>query len=628
MSEFARYPVQSGGGGITSINGDTTSNQLIVGGTGITVGTAGGTTTISATGGTGTVTSVGLSLPSIFTVTGSPVTTAGTLTATFTTELANTVFAGPSSGGAATPTFRPLVAGDIPALPYAQDSFTIIQTDLGTYPTASSPTDVLTLTSANAFLTITGNSTAKSVTFDITGVQPSGNYISALTGDVIASGPGSAVATLATVNSSPGTYTYATVTVNAKGLVTSATNGVAPVTSVTASGPLASSGGTTPNISLTGVVAIANGGTGQTTASAAFNALSPLTTTGDLLYYNGTTNTRLPIGATNQILTVSGGIPSWAAASSVINGFTYFSSNTSVYGGTNSTLSATGANNLIVGVGAGNSLTSGTDNVFLGHNADNTDSAGSSNVVIGSGSLATGTSNIVIGASATSSTFGSSTIIGGFALATAADATALGFSAAAGFIGTAVGYQASSAQTGVAVGYQANAHTTSSISIGQLSSAANGSAASIAIGSSATASGANAIAIGQSSAASGANSTALGGSATVSTPNTVQLGNTSVTAVSTFGSFNSAAAQTTVSGSGSGSAVFSQPFAGSSYKEVIIYLNALTGTASYTFPIAFSNSPAVMITNQVTSTVATSLTTTAVTVTGTGTTGFLFIQGY
>lgn len=42
-------------------------------------------------------------------------------------------------------------------------------------------------------------------------------------------------------------------------------------------------------------VAIANGGTGQTTASAAFNALSPLTTKGDLLVYT-TTNTRLAVG--------------------------------------------------------------------------------------------------------------------------------------------------------------------------------------------------------------------------------------------------------------------------------------------------------------------------------------------
>ena len=41
------------------------------------------------------------------------------------------------------------------------------------------------------------------------------------------------------------------------------------VTSVTASAPLASSGGATPNLSLTGTIALGNGGTGSTTASGA-----------------------------------------------------------------------------------------------------------------------------------------------------------------------------------------------------------------------------------------------------------------------------------------------------------------------------------------------------------------------
>jgi hypothetical protein len=66
-------------------------------------------------GGSGTVTSVGLSLPSIFTVSGSPVTTSGTLTGDLATQSANTVFAGPASGGPATPTFRTLDNADIPA---------------------------------------------------------------------------------------------------------------------------------------------------------------------------------------------------------------------------------------------------------------------------------------------------------------------------------------------------------------------------------------------------------------------------------------------------------------------------------------------------------------------------------
>lgn len=66
----------------------------------------------------GSVTSVGLALPSIFTVSGSPVTTSGTLTGSLNTQSANLVFAGPSTGIPAVPTFRSLVATDIPALPY------------------------------------------------------------------------------------------------------------------------------------------------------------------------------------------------------------------------------------------------------------------------------------------------------------------------------------------------------------------------------------------------------------------------------------------------------------------------------------------------------------------------------
>lgn len=64
--------------------------------------------------GIGTVTSVGLSAPSIFTVSGSPVTASGTLALALANENANTVFAGPSSGVAAAPTFRGLVGADLP----------------------------------------------------------------------------------------------------------------------------------------------------------------------------------------------------------------------------------------------------------------------------------------------------------------------------------------------------------------------------------------------------------------------------------------------------------------------------------------------------------------------------------
>ena len=99
------------------------------------------TGTLSATGSGGTVTSVGLSLPSIFTVSGSPVTGTGTLTGTFNTQTANYVFAGPTTGAAATPTFRALVSADIPSLSYVSS---ITSSTLTVAGTSSIPTINLT----------------------------------------------------------------------------------------------------------------------------------------------------------------------------------------------------------------------------------------------------------------------------------------------------------------------------------------------------------------------------------------------------------------------------------------------------------------------------------------------------
>ena len=63
----------------------------------------------------GTVTSVAMTVPAEFSVAGSPVTASGTLAVTKATQSANTVFSGPTSGGAVAPTFRALVSADIPA---------------------------------------------------------------------------------------------------------------------------------------------------------------------------------------------------------------------------------------------------------------------------------------------------------------------------------------------------------------------------------------------------------------------------------------------------------------------------------------------------------------------------------
>ena len=415
----------------------------------------------------GTVTSVAFaddsSVP-IYSVSGSPVTSSGTLAITLATQAVNSVFAGPASGSSAQPAFRSLVLADIPSLssvylplaggtmsgainmgnhqinnlsngtstsdainlgqlqsaisglfwqgpaqayaasdvaltgstPLVVDGYTALNGDLlilGNQTTASQNGEysvaitggsyVLTangLPSAagDAWLILNGtlygdtafvaNAAVPAATFtefagptaytfspplSLSGrtvsisqattstngylsstdwntfndKQAAGNYITALTGDASASGPGSAALTLATVNSNVGSFGSSTsipsFTVNAKGLITAASGNAVVAPAGTLSGTTLNSSVVSSSLTSVGTIttgtwtgttiAIAHGGTGQVTAQAAFDALSPLATAGDTLYYNGSHNVSLPIGSTGQVLTVVAGEPSWAA---------------------------------------------------------------------------------------------------------------------------------------------------------------------------------------------------------------------------------------------------------------------------------------------------------------------------
>jgi hypothetical protein len=100
-------------------------------------------------------------------------------------------------------------------------------------------------------------------------------------------------------------------------LTSTVATGTAPLV-VTSTTPVANLniGGNAANV--TGTVAITNGGTGATTKAAAFDSLSPMTTSGDIIY-GGTsgTGTRLAKGTDGQVLTLASGVPSWASPAGV-----------------------------------------------------------------------------------------------------------------------------------------------------------------------------------------------------------------------------------------------------------------------------------------------------------------------
>ena len=181
-------------------------------------------------------------------------------------------------------------------------------------------------TTYNGSVAVTINNSAPDQTVSLTGgtgISTSGTYpnftITNTLPDQVVSLTGAGTTSIS------GTYPNFTITSNDQytGTVTSVSgtgtvNGISLSGTVTSSGSL-TLGGTLTGVDLTsqvtGTLPIANGGTGQTTASAAFNALSPVTSTGDLIIGNGAnSSTRLPIGANNYVLTSNGTTATWAVA--------------------------------------------------------------------------------------------------------------------------------------------------------------------------------------------------------------------------------------------------------------------------------------------------------------------------
>lgn len=138
--------IYRGPSGWTSLPGNSS-------GTNVLSENASGVPSWIAAAGTGTVTSVALSLPGIFTVSGSPVTSAGTLTATLATQSQNLVFAAPNGSGGA-PTFRALVLPDFPAI--GANTVLVNAASGSAVPTAQIVPSCSTATSALIWTTNTG----------------------------------------------------------------------------------------------------------------------------------------------------------------------------------------------------------------------------------------------------------------------------------------------------------------------------------------------------------------------------------------------------------------------------------------------------------------------------------------
>lgn len=186
------------------------------------------------------------------------------------------------------------------------------------------------------------NGVTSSIQTQLNGKQATGNYITDLTGDATASGPGSAALTLATVNSNVGSFGSSTsipsFTVNGKGLITAASGNavVAPagtLTGTTLAANVVSSSLTSVGTISSGTwngstVTVPYGGTGLTSGTSGgilgFTGSTTLASSGvlgasELLLGGGAGATPTSLGTKGTTTTVlhgnASGAPTFAAVS-------------------------------------------------------------------------------------------------------------------------------------------------------------------------------------------------------------------------------------------------------------------------------------------------------------------------
>jgi hypothetical protein len=204
----------------------------------------------------GTVTSVGFSAPSLFTVTNSPITSSGTIAMTFNTVAHNVALLGPTGTTSGQPSFRAIVNGDLPTTLTADTSGNAATaTAFATTPTQCSGEFATGIDAeGNANCAAAGNVTSVGLSapsiFDVAG--------SPVTSD--------GTLTLTLADEHAGFVFAAPASANGTPLFRALVAGDMPAT--------IGSDTTGDAANVTGVVAIANGGTNATTAAAARTSLN------------------------------------------------------------------------------------------------------------------------------------------------------------------------------------------------------------------------------------------------------------------------------------------------------------------------------------------------------------------